>query len=555
MKFRFLLSAALLAGVGLSGIAQTHKEGIEYYKADQFANAAELLDRNMNNPGTDKAISNYYLGLIALKAQQPEAAKKYFDAGIAANPDCAFNYIGLGQIALLNKNVKQAETYFKEAKSKVKAKEDKPQLFIDIARAYYEVDPVAYAKEIQKNFDDAVKSSPKEKGTNAPMSPEIYIFEGDMAKDKRDAGAAGNKYEMAIRYNPNTPEAYVKYANLFTEVNPQFAILKLKELLSIDPNSALGQRELALAYDNKNDYANAVKEYEKYIKNPNHFRQDEVQYALLLFNDSNYEGGYKFASDLLAQDPSNFTAQRFQFLNAAQIEDMKDQWLPLAEGLLKAHKANPKNRLAQLDYTLIGDELEKAGRADEAQALFEEAISLDPENPQYYKLLSQNLRGQRIYDKAADNFNKFIELKKEPNFNDVVQQARYNYNAGQINYDKNKDVANQYFNIANQSADRALTISGDYPTPYIIKGEVAIAMAPDDNSRNSAAVDYFTKAIEIIEATDPAKYKSDAVDLYDYLGRYYAGSNQKSKALDYYNKLLQLDPENQTAKKMAASLK
>lgn len=65
MKFKTLLAVALAsAAMGVS--AQTHKEGVEYYKADQLENAKELLNRHLNNAGTDKSVANYYLGLIAV---------------------------------------------------------------------------------------------------------------------------------------------------------------------------------------------------------------------------------------------------------------------------------------------------------------------------------------------------------------------------------------------------------------------------------------------------------------------------------------------------------
>ena len=51
MKLKFILTSAFIAGAALTSMAQTHIEGEEYYKADQLANAKELLLRNMNNPG------------------------------------------------------------------------------------------------------------------------------------------------------------------------------------------------------------------------------------------------------------------------------------------------------------------------------------------------------------------------------------------------------------------------------------------------------------------------------------------------------------------------
>lgn len=74
MKLKFVFSL-FMAGASLCAFAQTHQEGVEYYKADQFNNALELLERNYNNPGTDKAVANYYLGLLSIRQQDLAKAK------------------------------------------------------------------------------------------------------------------------------------------------------------------------------------------------------------------------------------------------------------------------------------------------------------------------------------------------------------------------------------------------------------------------------------------------------------------------------------------------
>ncbi len=155
MKFRTLFAASL-AAFAMSASAQTHLEGAEYYKADQLENAKELLQRNLNNAGTDKAIANYYLGLIAIDENKLDEAKKYFDAGIQANPDYGYNYIGLGGLDLKKGDKKAADAQFKTGEGLLK-KDAAAQ--IAIARAFYDADPVAYAKDIEKRVANARKIS------------------------------------------------------------------------------------------------------------------------------------------------------------------------------------------------------------------------------------------------------------------------------------------------------------------------------------------------------------------------------------------------------------
>ena len=552
MKLNLILSAALVAGSSLLTVAQTHKEGEEYYRADQFSNAKELLQRNYNNSGTDKAVSEYYLGLICLHDGNPSEAQEHFNKGISLNPEYPYNYVGLGEVALKNGQKKEAENYFKEAK---KFSKKDASLDIAIARTYYNVDPVAYGKEIDKNVVQAQKDSPKQ--GPAFTNADIYLFEGDRKNDNKDFGGAGNAYEMATTYNPNATEAYVKYANLFTQVNPQYAVNMLSKLLQVNPNSALGQREIANAYYNAGKYKEAVSQYDKYVKNPNHFKQDEDRLAFLLFYDNQYQAGYDFATQLLQQDPSNFTAQRFQFMNAANLDALKDQLLPMAEALIAANKANPDNKFAQIDYLLITPELLDAGKPEEAQALLEQAISLEPENPEYYKLIATVYTKERDFVKTAQAYDQYIAKKEKPGYNDIVQQARYDYYAGASQLIDNPELSKQLLTTATEVADKALEISSDYPTPYIIKGQAAIALAPTDEDRLSAAVPYYTKAVEIIEGTsDPSRYTSDLRDLYTYLGNYYLRQmNDIETAIPYFEKYVKLTPNDNDTKAYIDTLK
>ena len=556
MKLNFFLSAALIAGSSLVSFAQTHVEGEEYYRADQLSNAKELLQRNYNNAGTDKAVSEYYLGLISLDEGDVAAAQEHFKKGVSINAEYPFNYVGLGEVALRNNQKKEAENFFKDAKSHAgKDKDAKASLDIAIARAYYNVDPTLYAKEIDKNVLQAQKDSPKQ--GPAYTNADIYLFEGDRKKDLKDFGGAGNQYEMATTYNPNATEAYVKYAELFTQVNPQYAINMLNNLLNVNPESALGQRELAKAYLNAKQYKQAANQYKKYVNNPNHFKQDENQLSYLLFVDGEYQEGYDFASGLLKQNPSDFTAQRFQFMNSAQIPALKDQLVPLAEGLVAAHKANPDNKFAPIDYNLISDELASNGKQAEAEELLQEAIDNDPTNRDYYKQLALVYVKDQNLAKAADTFQGYIDNSENPGYNDYLQLATYAFYGGEQKRSENEtDAANAFYQKSSAAADKALSITNQYPKPLKIKGDIAKQTAPAEEV-NSAAVPFYTEGIAVFEALpeqDRTRYNSDAKEMYNYMGNYYLDQKDLDTALTYFNKFLEIDPNNEGYRKFVEGL-
>lgn len=543
MKLRNLLTICL-AGASLSLLAQTHVEGVEYFNADQIENARTLLNRNLNNAGTDKAVTYYYLGRIAtLDGNQNEAAK-YFELGAQANPDYPYNYIGLGQIELLNGNKQLAEKNFKDAESR--GKKD-PGVQVEIARAYYLQNPVENAQLIEKRLQKARKINPE--------SIEVYMFEGDCLTDEKNWGPAGSKYEMAVNTDPNATGAYVKYANLFKKVNPQYSINMLNKLLAANPESALGQRELANAYYDTNDYARAAQEYGKYVKNPNHFKEDEDRYAFLLFYDQKYQQGYDYASSLLSVNPNNFTARRFQFMNAAQIPALADKLLPMAEQLMAAHKANPSaNRFAPIDYILVSEEFKNAKRIPEAIEVIDEAIKENPGNASFNKTLSAIYLESEDYDKAADAYTGYIEKTQNPGYADILTHALYAYFGGAKLSQSNPEEANKYFELAKTQATKASEMAPEQYRPYKVLGDIAIAQSTKATA-SLAAEPMYLKAVELIEALpDKSKVTGDAKIIYNYLGNCNLDKKDKEKAKVFFNKYLELDPDNADYRKFVNSL-
>ncbi len=539
MNYKALFSIAL-ASMAFTAMAQTHAEGVEYYEADQLDNAKELLQRNLNNSGTDKSIAYYYQGLIALKENNPSQAAKLFEQGCQANPDYAYNYVGLGQVDLIGNAPKVAEQNFKKAESL--GKKD-AGVQIAIARAYDAVDPELYSKEIEKRLEKARRQNMKD--------PDIYIFEGDRLARQKDYGNAGAKYEMALNYDPNATAAYFKYATLFSQVNPEYGINMLQKLLQLNPNSALGQRSLADAYYKQSMFKEAAQQYGNYVKNPNHFKQDEDRYAFLLFYGQDYQAGYDYATKLLQANPDNFTAERYQFMNAAQMPSMADKLLPMAEKLYADHLKNPANTFAPIDYILVSDEFQKAKKIDEAVAVLEDGIKNMPENASFYKQLAMVDVDRNDMAAASQAYAGYLKNTADPGYNDMIQAAVFAFYAG-VQY-KESDPAKsaEFYAEAAKYADNAAELYPGMYRPLKIKGDIAAQQGD-----NAAMVDYYIQAIDKLEAMDgdTSRYASDAKNMYNSVGNSYLDKKDNATAKRYFNGYLKYDPDNADYKKFVDSL-
>ena len=314
MKLRTLFSLCM-GGLALTALAQGgYQDGVDYYNADRFEKAKTILEKTLNDPSTNKAVSYFYLGCLDMRDGNIQGAQANFNNGVSANPENGYNYVGLGEIALKNGNKGEAEKLFKQA---LNTNKKDAAIVAAVARAYANVDPVAYAKEVDKYIAQGMKMSKNKE-------PQIYVLQGDLAKND-DKGVAAGYYEQAIIYEEETgsvnPEAYVKYSNLYNKVNSDFAIGKLVELNEKLPTSALAQSELAEKYYDNNQLTRAAEQYGKYMKNPNHFQGDEQRYSGLLYFGKKYPESLEVAQQVLAKDPDNVYMQRMVMLNKAALED------------------------------------------------------------------------------------------------------------------------------------------------------------------------------------------------------------------------------------------
>ena len=542
MKRKFFFASLMLMGASLVANAQGYKDGIEYYKVDKLDNAKEFLERNLNSPQTNKAEAFYYLGQIALHQGKVAEAAANFEKGIAADAMNPYNYVGQAAIAL--KNGGDVKVLLEKARKLLK-KDSK--LEMEIARAYYDANPTTYAKDIEKCIKNARKWNADD--------PDSYIFEADTKADKKDWGNAAGIYELAFDKDPNNIEAYVKYANTYFNVNPEMAIERLEELQAKVPNSALVQRELAEKYYADNLGAKAAEQYGKYIKNPNHFAQDEVRYVQLLFFGEKYQESLDLATSLVNKlnpaDSKVFYMKRMQLYNLVQLQ----KWAEAVEaGRSFFANAVPQGSNYEVrDYTDFGQALQTAGFAEEAIDAYNKAIDLNPKNTDLIRNLGDTYADAGNFVKAAEYYQRLVNDLENRKSNDLFTLS--NYYLGVADSEGVDDAT---------KAD-ALAKSQKYidevdklvpNNVQIVNQKAKIARFREGDTNNGAALAAYQELLSILDAkenkADYARYYKYA---YNYLATYYFTKGDKATAKTYYQKWLEYDPENESLRNYVNSLK
>ncbi len=473
MKIKFLLSLFVAGTLAVGAQTQGYKDGIEYYKAGQHDNARTILERTINDPATDRSLANYYLGQVALVQGDKAQARTYFDAGLAADAECPFNYVGLGALALQEGNDEAAKEQFKQAQ---KFGKKNAEVSVSIARAYYNADPVKYDRDITKALEKARKDS-----KNA--DPSIYVLEGDMLAAAENFGDAAARYEMAITYDPNNPEGYVKFANAYFNVNKDFGINKLQEFLNAHPESAMAQRELAEKLFLADRWKAASELYGKYIQNPNHFPEDKARYAVLLYWGEDYPASLAIADEILASDPSNFLMQRVRFLDQT------------AMGQFQAAVENAEKFFASNDYTTYADALSGIGQDSLAVVQYELAASKYPENGDLLKNLSTVYSRNRQYDKSAEAYDAYLKLQENPSLTDLYgMSGRYLNAAVYADSIRAKELAGRGIEYVNQVIDRAADVS-----PMMYQRLARLYVAANGKRPDADAIAAYDKMLQLLD--------------------------------------------------------
>lgn len=539
MKLRFLFSFML--GASLAASAQGYQDGVDNYNAGRLDVAKTILTNTINNAATDKAVSYYYLGNIDFVEGNVAGAKTNFEKGLQANPDYPYNKIGLGEVFLKNSDKASAQKLFDEV---LKADKKNASLYAAVARAYWNVDPKVYEKDIQKNIEKAFKLTENKE-------PAVYMLQGDMAAKDGDAGEAAGKYEQAITYsnekNIVNREAYVKYAQVYIRHRPDMVIQYLEELNEKEPNSGLAQRELAEKYYENRQYGKAWKAYERYVKNPNHFRQDEKRYASLLYSADQIDQSIEWANKILAEDPSEYAMYRILMLDYTKKKD----YAKVVENGEKLFAA-PGAKAVWNDYVMYGDALVETDRAPQAVEVFQKAVTLFPDRPDLLTKLSAAYQAAGDGEKAVETMKQYLDTGAASASDYYDMASRYQTLARSLPADdpKRREAAEEGLKYN----AKALELS-----PKSIRNlnqTCALSLTANGDRPDQATVDAYNKMLEVLDSnpknleSNPGLYRA----AYYILGSYYATNGNKDMAKEYFNKYLQLNPDDTRVKSLLESL-
>lgn len=537
---RTILIIMLIPLIGLAfrvSAQAVDSEGIAYYKAG-FPNAAKVLLLSELGTSPSDARVYYYLGGVYFNENKPDSASYYYKQGLALDAENPYCQIGLAQLLIKNDPDQAAD----QIKDVLKGKNKKnPDILIAAGRAFLNngmpAEALAY-QELAKKAD-------------AKYAP-VYVFAGDIAFIKKNMGNSCSEYEQAIYFDPDCKEAYIKYAKAYIDVNPQLSVEILLKLKHLYPDFLPVEKELAAVYYSQGEYRNAIDAYEQFIHSNCASARDLTKYGMVLFLAKDYGKSLDLVNQALKRDPDNTILRRLAMYDNYELKEY-------SKGLQAAQTFFDKSvdsAYVYLDHLYYGRLLNVNKQSDKALEHYHKALDMESDKPEIWKELSEVHEKMSNYDAAIHDFNTYLKLiGKNADVSDLFLLGRLYYYAGSdITDSLPENVAKKKAVLA--SADSIFSIVEekvpDNYLGYFWRARTNSLLDPETTA--GLAKPHYESALAILE-NKPDAGKSLLIECNSYLGYYYFVKNNFTESKIYWNKILTIDPSNETAHKALRGIK
>ncbi len=364
-----------------------------------------------------------------------------------------------------------------------------------------------------------------------------YILLGDIAVVKNDGGEAAQWYNQAKTMDPKNPQGYIKYANIYRGRSVEQAVATLEELRSILPDYPV-DAEAAHFYYLNNRFAKAKEYYDK-VSTDKLDNNRLTEYALAAYFTSDSKKCLEVAQNGIQKYPRDAALNRLSFYSYTDLKDYANA-LKYADALF--NKSDSAKFTAR-DYQYYGYAYLGNKEYDNAIAQFNKALEMNGELNDVRKQISEAYIAKNDYEKGLAMYDEYLKHVTNPKVSDYDGLAKLYSELA--NNPACKDKAG-----ALKNADRVFGIIGEkFPNnlSYVSIMRARLNAQLDPETKEGLAKPYYEKYIELTKQENPDKPKL-LIEPYSYLGYYYYLKNDKAQSNSYWNKILEIDPTNATAK-------
>lgn len=502
-------------------------EDLLYYK--KFQSAENLLQHIIKND-PENAEAWYLLSEVQNQDSKLDIINTLQDAPDKIKNDPYF-LIATGKILLDHSKSQEARKYFEQALEKTKYK--KPEILLAVAKAQI----TSENGDANQAIDLLNKAIKKDK-----HNPQLYTELGKAYRKLNNGTEAFKAFRQAIEADKNFAEAYYLTGMIFrTQNNSDLYLEYFEKAIQADAKYAPAYYQLYYHYYFRN--VNTAKEYlEKYIALSDHKVENDYDYTDILYLTKNYKQAIELAKKLIETEKEK-TPGRIYKLIAYSYHESNDHTKAF-EYIHQYFDAAPDSILIAKDFILLADLYAERQKIDTAMFFYKVGTQLEKDSAsliKYYKTIADLAKQLKDHAERATWLGKYYASNQKSTNLDLFNWGLAWFQAG--NYEKSDSVFAMY--------------TDKYPTQvfgYYWRGRSSAAI--DSTMELGLAIPHYLKVVEIGETDTTGNSKKQLIESYGYLAGYETNQNKNyGKAIEYFEKLLELDPDNDQAKKYVQILK
>lgn len=578
--------------------------GVYYFQNGQFRNSIQPLKQVVNlTPNDDEAY--VVLGTAYLQIGNSSEAEQQFKKALQINPKNVDAQNNISLVYYTKKQYKQALHSFKKSLeidannipalnnlASVYRKLNKPDDAIKIYRRLIKLKPgleknyhhIAMIYFEKGQYDDVIrlyheaKKSTSESGKMLTNLGFAYFYKNDLKQ-------AHNYFTRGQKLNPGDPENHYGLGMVaYRRANLDQAVINFKKAIRIKKDYEQALQQLAMTYEDKGDYERSLFYYRKMLKiYPNNrkikneyikVRGKAIDYFLTKGSKAYFSSDYREAirnwGKVKKLDKNNKTALKFirtaklklsermknynnqaeSYFRRGMHQDAYREWRKVLNINPKDKRANQGIRKVRLkenekDAISVAQAMDKVklGNLDNALKDLKAQLKKSPKNTMAQKSASSIQAKQKRM--KQENFRKGVELHSKEKYREAIKYLEMAAEADP----KDQSIKKMLYKAKTQLREnvKAMLARGDELKIAGRIGEAkekynAVLKLDPSNARAIESLTNMTgKEIRVTVSKEEIKKL-----YYDGVSLYLDGQNKR--AIEVWQKILVLDPNNQEAK-------
>lgn len=525
-KIALLVSTFIVATVAQ---AQSLEAGKKFFYYQRFQSAESFFHDQLKQSPDNAETWFWLVKSYAAQNKSRQAADSLALAPAAIQEDPYYK-LASGTLQLLNRQTDAARQLFEQAIEQTKGKNATILGLVADAQAGLEKGDANYALEI---IERAIK---RDKNNAA-----LYTTAGNSYRKLHNGSEAFRYYTQAADKQKNHAEALYQLGQIFlSQKNAEMYLDYFNKAIAADKNYAPALYQLYLHYLYR-DPAKAMEYFNQYAAVSDKTIAHDYDMADLLYLTRSYNEAIVKGKSLLTLPD---VPSRIYKLVAYSYAGLKDS--AQATGFMKQYFiAGSDSDFIAKDYETMGDLfVSQPGQEDSAMVYYQKAVEATADTAihfKYYARLASLAKAREDYVKQAKWLGRYYGSRPDASNVDL-------FNWGVAAY-----RAQDYL-----QSDSAFAIyTAKYPEQAFGFYWRALNNAAIDTAMTEGrAIPHYQKLIEVIgNDASTANHKKWKMDAYTYLAAYETNTEKDyQEAINYFGKVLEIDPDNEDARKYIAIL-